>query len=85
MPHFIYILHSARGHYYTGYTTDLKRRLTEHQSGKGAKFTRAFGAKDILYFEEFSDKSKALKREYEIKQLTRSEKTRLIKNFKKKP
>ncbi len=76
--HFIYILQSNDGRYYTGYTTDLERRLKEHKVGEGAKFTRSFGAKKILYHESFKDKSSALKREAEIKRLSRDEKEILI-------
>lgn len=83
MSHFIYILQSKDGRYYTGYTTDLKRRFKEHQAGVGAKFTRAFGAKKILYHEEYQTKSAALKREAEIKNLTRAEKKNLMKGGKK--
>lgn len=76
--HFIYILQTNDGRYYTGYTTDLERRLKEHQSGLGAKFTRSFGAQKILYYECFSEKSLALKREAQIKKLPRSKKEILI-------
>ena len=78
VKHFVYILQSGDGRYYTGYTTDMKRRLKEHRQGVGAKFTRAFGAKKILYHEIFSSKSKALKREAEIKSWTRAEKMGLV-------
>ncbi len=78
MTHFVYILQSRDGRYYTGYTTDLERRFKAHQSGKGAKFTRAFGAKKIIYHEVFPDKSSALKREAQIKALTRQQKENLI-------
>lgn len=78
MPHFIYILQSHDGRYYTGYTTDLGRRLKEHRSGLGAKFTRAFGAKKILYHESYQTKSAALKREAEIKCWPRTQKEKLI-------
>lgn len=76
--HFIYILQSQDGRYYTGYTTDLDRRLKEHQAGVGAKFTRSFGAQKILYHESFESKSLALKREAEIKSLSRKEKESLM-------
>lgn len=79
MTHFIYILQTNDGRYYTGYTTDLERRLKEHQLGKGAKFTRSFGAQKILYSESFSEKSQALKREAQIKKLSRCQKEALIK------
>lgn len=77
--HYIYILQSNDGRYYTGYTTDLERRLKEHQSGLGSKFTRSFGATNILYHETFSSKSSALKREYQIKKWSRVKKEALIK------
>lgn len=79
MSHFIYILQTADGRYYTGYTTDLERRLKEHRSGLGAKFTRSFGAQKILYSESFTEKSLALRRENQIKKLSRSQKEVLIK------
>lgn len=81
--HFIYILQTNDGRYYTGYTTDLERRLKQHQTGVGAKFTRAFGAKKILYHEQFADKSTAMKREAEIKSWTREQKKILIRTQKK--
>lgn len=78
MDHFIYILQSEGGQYYTGYTTNIDRRLKEHQTGSGGKFTRSFGAKKILYSETFASKSEALKRETQIKNWTRSKKEALI-------
>ncbi|MBI4374201.1 MAG: GIY-YIG nuclease family protein [Deltaproteobacteria bacterium] len=76
--HFVYILQCADGRYYTGYTTDLEQRLKKHQLGSGAKFTRAFGAKKILYHETFPDKSSALKREAQLKSWPRAKKEALI-------
>ena len=76
--HFVYILQSRDGRYYTGYTTDLDRRLKEHQTGSGGKFTRSFGAKKILYHEVFADKSSALKREAQIKRWPRIKKEALM-------
>jgi len=76
--HFVYILQSADGKYYTGYTTDLERRMKEHKNGTGAKFTRGFGFKKLLYHEEYKTKSEAMKREAELKQLSRPEKQSLI-------
>lgn len=78
MPHFVYILESRDGRYYTGYTTDWVRRLEMHRSGKGAKFTRAFGAVKMIYREICAGKSEALKREAAIKSLSRAEKQKLI-------
>jgi putative endonuclease len=76
--HFIYILQSADDRYYVGYTTDLERRMKEHQKGTGAKFTRAFGYKKLLYHESFTTRSAALKREAELKGWTRAEKEDLL-------
>lgn len=76
--HFVYILQSADGRYYTGYTTDLERRFKEHQSGLGGKFTRSFGAKTILYHEMYNNKTEALKREAQIKGWSRAKKESLI-------
>ncbi|OHE09938.1 MAG: endonuclease [Sulfurimonas sp. RIFOXYD12_FULL_33_39] len=65
---------------YTGITTDLNRRLDEHNnSPKAAKYTRARRPLELIYFEEHKDKSSASKREYEIKKLSRVEKMKLIK------
>ena len=77
--YFVYILESLDGKYYTGYTNDLKQRMEKHKSGKGAKFTKGFGFKKLLYHEKFSTKSEAMKREAQIKKLTRTEKTELMK------
>ncbi len=79
MPHYVYILESSDGKYYTGYTTDLNRRMRQHQDGTGAKFTRGFGFKRLLYHETCSTKSKALKREARLKGLTHTQKEALIK------
>ena len=78
MKYFVYILETGDGRFYTGYTTDLARRLKEHQSGSGGKFTRSFGAKQVLYHEVFPDKSSALKREAQIKGWSREKKQALI-------
>ncbi|TDM12338.1 GIY-YIG nuclease family protein [Macrococcus bovicus] len=80
--HYIYILECADGTYYTGYTTDLDRRLNAHNKGKGAKYTRVRRPVRRLYEEVFPSKQEAMQREYAIKQLTRSQKERLIKGVK---
>ena len=79
MPnHFVYILESTGGKFYTGYTTDIDRRMEEHKIGKGSKFVRAFGFKRLLYHEEYKTKPKAMQREREIKNLTRAQKELLV-------
>ncbi|MDP2599344.1 MAG: GIY-YIG nuclease family protein [Deltaproteobacteria bacterium] len=84
MPrHFVYILESKNGKYYVGYTTDLKRRMDQHKKGKGSKFVRGFGFKKLLYHESYQTKSKALRREAELKRWPRAEKKILVFKIKK--
>ena len=75
----LYILRCGDGTLYTGITTDVARRFDEHSSGKGAKYTRGRGPLELVYREACGDHSTALKRELEIKALTREEKELLIK------
>jgi putative endonuclease len=66
---------------YTGITTDLHRRLKEHNGSlRGAKYTRTRRPVDLMYAQEYKDKSSASKREYEIKKLTRSQKIFIAEN-----
>lgn len=78
--HFIYIVTCSDGTLYTGYTTDLQRRINEHNAGTGAKYTRGRTPVELVYSEEYQDRSTAQQREAEIKQLSREQKERLIKN-----
>ena len=74
----VYILECKDGSFYTGITDNLKRRLLEHKSGKGGKFTRVFVAEKFLYSEQYPTKQDALKREVQIKGWTRKKKLALI-------
>lgn len=75
----VYILKCADGTLYTGYTTDLEKRLTAHNSPrKGAKYTRGRQPVTLVYHEAFETLSEALKREIAIKSLSREEKELLI-------
>ena len=76
--HYAYIVKCSDGTYYTGYTNDLEKRLLAHNAGKGAKYTRNRRPVEMVYFEEYEDKSEAMKREYAIKRLTRKQKEKLI-------
>ena len=78
MPAYVYMLRCADGTLYTGWTSDLARRVKAHNSGHGAKYTRSRTPVELVYSEEFEDKPQALKREYAIKQLSREEKQNLI-------
>ncbi|NLI89673.1 MAG: GIY-YIG nuclease family protein [Epulopiscium sp.] len=75
---YVYIVECNDGTYYTGYTTDIKKRIETHNKGQGAKYTRGRKPVKLKYLESFDNKSDALKREYRIKQLTRKEKKDLI-------
>ena len=76
--HVVYVLECADGSLYTGYTTDLERRVAEHDAGDGAKYTRGRTPVELRYHERFDSKSAAMSREYEIKQLSRTAKERLV-------
>ena len=73
----LYILRCGDGTLYTGITTDVERRLEEHGSGKGAKYTRGRAPLKLVYSEICGDHSTALKREAEIKKLSREEKLKM--------
>ena len=75
---YVYILKCSDGTYYTGWITDPERRLKVHNSGKGAKYTRSRLPVELIYTEEFDNKTDAQRREYAIKRLTRAEKEKLI-------
>lgn len=76
--HFMYVLECSDGTYYTGYTNDLEKRITVHNSGKGAKYTRARRPVHCIYFEEFDNKHDAMSAEYYFKKFTRQQKTNYI-------
>ena len=75
---YTYILRCAAGTYYCGWTNNLDRRLKAHNEGKGAKYTRSRRPVALVYYEAFSTKEEAMRREYEIKQLPRKKKEELI-------
>ena len=85
MAAYVYMVRCANGSLYTGWTTDLSARLKAHVSGKGAKFTHAFHALSMVYYEELPGKSEALKRECAIKKLTKKEKEALVKTLRLAP
>lgn len=78
MPCYVYILKCSDNTLYTGWTTDLSHRIRTHNSGKGAKYTRARLPVVLVYYEVFSNHTAAKKREYQLKQLTRLQKLDLI-------
>jgi putative endonuclease len=77
VPHVVYLLECGDGSLYTGYTTDLERRIREHRTGDGAKYTRGRTPLEVVHVERYASRSAAMAREHEIKQLTRAEKERI--------
>lgn len=78
MDYYVYLVKCADKSYYCGYTTDLERRVKEHNdSEKGAKYTSGRRPVTLKYFEKHESLSSALKREHEIKQLSHKEKKNL--------
>ena len=78
MNWFVYMLRCADDSLYTGYTNDVKRRETVHNTGKGAKYTKSRLPVRLVYWEGFEERSDALKRECAIKKLTKKQKEALI-------
>jgi putative endonuclease len=75
---YVYILKCRDNTLYTGYTVDLNRRIETHNKGLGAKYTRGRLPVEIVYQEVFESKSEAIKREIDLKKLSRIEKLDLI-------
>lgn len=75
---YLYILRCGDGTLYTGITTDVEKRLAAHRTGRGAKYTRGRLPLELVYREICPDHSAALKRELEVKKLTRQQKEALI-------
>lgn len=76
--HFVYVIECKDGTLYTGWTTDVAARVSAHNEGAGAKYTKGRGPVSLLYTESFDSKSDALKREMAIKKLSRAKKLSLI-------
>ena len=75
---YTYILKCADGTLYCGWTNDLEKRVRVHGEGKGAKYTRCRLPVTLVYYEVFETSVEAQRREYQIKQMTRQEKLKLI-------
>lgn len=73
-----YILRCADGTLYTGWTSDLARRLRAHNAGTASKYTRSRLPVELAYSESHESKQEAMRREWEIKQLSRGEKETLL-------
>ncbi len=75
---YTYIVECGDGSLYTGWTNHLEERMKSHNEGKGAKYTRSRLPVRLVHYEEHATKQEAMKREYAIKQLTRTDKLLLI-------
>ena len=85
MPYFFYLLRCSDNSLYSGITTDLTRRVREHNGQlkgveKGAKYTRVRRPVQLVYSEQFASRSEASKREYEVKHMDKEEKEQLLKD-----
>jgi putative endonuclease len=78
MPFYVYILLCTDGSFYTGYTKNIDERTRLHANGKGARYTKMHKPKRVAYVELFDSRTKAMKREREIKKMTRQQKLNLI-------
>lgn len=78
MSSFMYVVECCDKTWYTGYTTDIVRRIKTHNAKKGAKYTRVRVPVKLIYFEEFETKSEATRAESLFKKLTRSKKEEYI-------
>ena len=76
--HYVYVIECADGSFYAGYTTDVERRVAEHDAGEGAKYTRGRTPVTLRHVESFESRSAAMSREHAIKSLSRAQKERLI-------
>jgi putative endonuclease len=78
MSFYVYILKCCDGSFYTGYTKDLEARTKLHQDGNGARYTKSHKPEKLAYYETYDSRSKAMKREREIKKLSHQQKNDLI-------
>lgn len=76
---FVYILLCEDGSFYTGSSNDVEKRFLDHKNGKGGRYTRSHKPTKLIYQEQFKTQSEALKRERQIKDLSREKKIRVLK------
>lgn len=79
--HYTYLVHCADGSYYCGYSTDPVARTETHNSGRGAKYTRARRPVTLVYTERFATKEAAMSREWHIKRMSHSAKAAMVKAY----
>jgi len=79
--YYIYILRCNDNSLYTGYTNNTEKREEAHNTGKGSAYTRSRLPVKLVYSEEFKNRDEAMRREWKIKQMSRKEKEKLIKQI----
>lgn len=79
--YYCYMVECVDGSYYTGWTTNPKRRVKEHNAGRGALYTKFRRPVELIYLETCTDRSAAQRRENKIKKLTREKKIELAQNY----
>lgn len=84
MADYVYMLRCSDGSFYSGYTTDPVRREREHNTGRGAKYTRSRRPVELVYTEKLDDRSSALRREAALKKLSHPEKERLAEEYRER-
>ena len=80
-PWYLYIVLCSDASLYTGITTDVRRRLHEHNTGRGAKYTKGRGPVQLVHLRQFTNRSEASKAESKIKKLRRRQKLNLVNTF----
>ena len=75
---YTYMVKCRDGTLYTGWTNNLEKRLTDHNAGKGAKYTKSRRPVELVYYESYETKEEAMRREYAITRMSRKEKLQLI-------
>lgn len=83
MTYFVYVLRTSSNTLYIGQTNNLEKRIKEHQDkkGKGSKYIRSFDSFELVHTEIFVSRSEAMKRENQLKKLTKEEKEKLVTSF----
>jgi len=82
LPACCYLLRCAGGSFYCGWTFDLEKRVTDHQNGKGSRYTRSHLPVELVYYETCPDRASAMRREREIKKMSHAQKELLVEGFK---
>ncbi|MCX8150284.1 MAG: GIY-YIG nuclease family protein [Candidatus Bathyarchaeota archaeon] len=84
MNYYVYIILCNNGSFYTGYTKNVAKRLKLHLNGKGARYTKMHPPQEIVYIEQFTSRTEAMRREKIIKKLSHKQKAALITMHKKR-